>query len=131
MRLSQLEIECIKVLWQKQSASVAEVKSGVSRPLAYTTVMTVLDRMREKGVVIRQKQGRAYVYSPALDRKAARLQAVRRLLENLFDQDPQELVRFVLEHSDSHQPGDRRARPRKAASYPSPPARSEMDDSLL
>jgi predicted transcriptional regulator len=129
IRLSQLEVECIKVLWRKKAASVAEVRSEMARPLAYTTVMTVLDRMMDKGAVVRRKNGRAYVYSPALDLHSARLQAVRRLLENLFDQDSQTLIQFISEQSDGRGAGERRPRPRKAA--PGQAARVEIDDSLL
>jgi predicted transcriptional regulator len=130
IRLSQLEVECIKVLWRKKTASVAEVRSAMARPLAYTTVMTVLDRMIDKGAVVRRKNGRAYVYSSALDLHAARLQAVRRLLENLFDQDAQALIQFVSEQSDGHGAGERRPRLRKAAPVAAAP-RVEIDDSLL
>ncbi len=130
IRLSQLEVECIKVLWRKKAASVAEVRSGMTRSLAYTTVMTVLDRMMDKGAVIRRKNGRAYVYSPALDLHSARLQAVRRLLENLFDQDAQALIQFVAEQSDGRAAGERRTRTRKGTN-PLSAARVEIDDSLL
>ncbi|MGE0406645.1 MAG: BlaI/MecI/CopY family transcriptional regulator [Candidatus Korobacteraceae bacterium] len=130
IRLSQLEVECIKVLWRKKAASVAEVRSGMARPLAYTTVMTVLDRMMDKGAVIRRKNGRAYVYSPALDLQSARRQAVQRLIENLFDQDPSALIQFVSEHGDGPGSGERRSRSRKGVEAPAA-LRVEIDDSLL
>lgn len=123
IQLSQLETECIRILWQKQAATVAQVRSAIPRPLAYTTVMTVLDRMREKGAIVRRKQGRTFLYSPALDRDLARREAVRRLLECFFDRDPQALVRFLLAQGE-------------ATSSPAPgnlpeAGRVEIDDSLL
>jgi BlaI family penicillinase repressor len=128
IRVSQLEMECLKVLWRKKAASVAEVRSAMPRPLAYTTVMTVLDRMMEKGAVVRRKNGRAYVYSPALDLHSARRQAVRRLLDNLFDQDAQALIQFVSEQREQAG-GERRARIRRNGGMPA--VRAEIDDSLL
>jgi len=130
IRLSQLEVECIRVLWRKKAASVAEVRSGIPRPLAYTTVMTVLDRMMEKGAVVRRKNGRAYMYFPALDLHSARLQAVQRLVDNLFDHDAQALIRFVAEHGEARAAGERRPRMRKN-SEDDGTRRIEMDDSLL
>ena len=67
-RLPQLELECLRVLWKQPGASVAEVRAALQRPLAYTTVMTVLERLSAKGVVQRRKQGRAYAYSALLTR---------------------------------------------------------------
>lgn len=94
-RLAQLELDCMKVLWKQPGSSVAEVRSALDRPLAYTTVMTVLDRMTGKGVVTRRKNGRAWHYSAQLDRETARIEAVDRLLANLFDDDRGELVEYL------------------------------------
>ncbi len=93
--LAQLELDCMKVLWSGPGATVAQVRSALARPLAYTTVMTVLDRMAAKGVVTRRKNGRAWLYSPQLDRDTARLEAVGRLLANLFDGDRAALVQYL------------------------------------
>ena len=93
--LPQLELECIKVLWRLSSGTVAQVRAGLSRPLAYTTVMTVLDRMSVKGVVERRKSGRAYQYFARLDLDAARQAAVRHLIDNLFENDRTALVRYL------------------------------------
>ena len=109
-RLAQLELDCMKVLWKQPGSSVAEVRSALDRPLAYTTVMTVLDRMTGKGVVTRRKNGRAWHYSAHLDRETARLEAVDRLLSNLFDDDRGELVEYLSRR--------RVARPAAAASTP-------------
>ena len=119
----QLEIECLKVLWKRPTSSVADVRSGLPRPLAYTTVMTVLDRMCAKGLVTRRKRGRAWLYSAALELEAARAQAVGQLVANLFEQDPRALVQYLL----AERP---RSSPRCAPSAPLP-SPIPMDDSLL
>ena len=85
----------MKVLWRISSGTVAQVRAGLSRPLAYTTVMTVLDRMSTKGVVERRKNGRAYHYSARLDLNAARNAALDRLLDNLFENDRAALLRYL------------------------------------
>lgn len=94
-RLAQLELDCMNVLWSRPGSSVAEVRSALERQLAYTTVMTVLDRMTAKGVVTRRKKGRAWLYSAEFDRESARLEAVSRLLANLFDDDRAALVEYL------------------------------------
>ena len=61
-----LELACLKALWSLQEGNVRAVQQVValSRPLAYTTIMTVLDRLVRKGKLTRRKVGRAFVYSP-------------------------------------------------------------------
>ena len=137
-RLADLELECMKVLWKYPGASVAQVRAGLPRPLAYTTVMTVLDRMSAKGLVERQKNGRAYLYTAALDQEAARRSAVIRLATRFFENDPGALARYASRLRMNRDEADgepttvpeprRRSRPlaRKPAIFP-----SHMDDSLL
>ena len=69
-----LELECLKVLWTLGEGNVKDVRQALtgSRPLAYTTVMTVLDRLTRKGGVARRKVGRAFVYVPVLSRGVLR-----------------------------------------------------------
>lgn len=67
--LGPLKAACLRVLWQRSPASVAEVLHAVTQEqdseLAYTTIMTVLARLNEKGYVKRERQGRGYQYRPA------------------------------------------------------------------
>jgi predicted transcriptional regulator len=84
----------MKVLWQFGTATVGQVQIELRRrrPFAYTTIMTVLDRLAKKGAVSRQKQGRGYLYTPVLSRDAALRQAVDRVLRDFFDGSPQLMV---------------------------------------
>ena len=135
-RLADLELECMKVLWKYPGASVAQVRAGLPRPLAYTTVMTVLDRMSAKGLVQRQKNGRAYLYTAALDLETARRSAVVRLATRFFGNDPAALARYAsrlrmstdAEEAAVVSPSRRHRRPaaRRPAVVP-----SHIDDSLL
>jgi penicillinase repressor len=61
-----LELLCLNALWSRGEGSVKEVRELVapSRALAYTTVMTVLERLARRGIVTRRKAGRAFVYAP-------------------------------------------------------------------
>jgi len=78
---------CLKALWSLQEGNVKDVQRLVaqSRPLAYTTIMTVLERLVRKGKLARRKVGRAFVYSPEASRDAMRRTAIQELLEGFFD----------------------------------------------
>jgi predicted transcriptional regulator len=92
-----LELACLKALWQLQEGNVRAVQEVVarSRPLAYTTIMTVLDRLVRKGKLTRRKVGRAFIYSPEASRDTMRHAAVRELLEGFFDGSEAELLIFL------------------------------------
>lgn len=81
-----LELECLKALWRLGNGSVRDVRDVLTenRNLAYTTVMTVLDRLVRRGAVDRRREGRAFVYAPLLDREHARSIAVKELIEIHF-----------------------------------------------
>jgi len=83
----KLELECLKVLWTVQEASVRGIQEEVSktRPLACTTVMTVMDRLARRGCVRRRKSGRSFVYTAVLSRDAVRRLAVQELVHTVFD----------------------------------------------
>lgn len=78
------EVEVMEVLWERGSATVAEVRDALEDEMAYTTVLTVLRRLEEKGYVTHQEEGRAHRYHPAIERLAARESALERLTRRLF-----------------------------------------------
>jgi predicted transcriptional regulator len=92
-----LELACLKALWSLQEGNVKDVRRIVvqSRPLAYTTIMTVLERLVRKGKLARRKVGRAFVYSPEASRDAMRRVAIHELLEGFFDGSETELMEFL------------------------------------
>jgi predicted transcriptional regulator len=65
LALGTLEFELMEILWSNGESNVRDVVSKLSRPLAYTTVMTTLDRLFKKGLLDRHKSDRAFVYSPS------------------------------------------------------------------
>ncbi len=92
-----LELLCLKALWALQEGSVREVRQALAphRALAYTTVMTLLERLSRKGVVARRKAGRAFVYAPAAGREALRKAALKQFVDAWFDGSELELLAFL------------------------------------
>ena len=92
-----LELECLKVLWKLGEGSVKEVRGGLTanRNLAYTTVMTVLERLARKGGVARRKVGRSFRYAPVLSRDGLRRLAIRDLVDSFFGGSEDELLEYL------------------------------------
>lgn len=101
--LPQLELDCMIVLWRAGANDPAAAPTAqqirqslaqMGRPLASTTVLTVLQRLRQKGIVAARRQGRAFRFSPRVSREQMRASAVARLIRNYFD-GPGDLRRFL------------------------------------
>jgi predicted transcriptional regulator len=92
-----LELLCLNALWSLGEGNVKDVLQIVvrTRPLAYTTIMTVLDRLVRKGKVSRRKVGRAFVYTPEASRDQMRRAALREFLDAFFDGSERELTAFL------------------------------------
>src|SRR5258706_3569580 len=68
--LGHLEMTLMELLWAGGEGNVRDVAQRLGRPLAYTTVMTTLDRLFKKGLLDRRKSERAFVYAPRFSRRA-------------------------------------------------------------
>jgi BlaI family transcriptional regulator, penicillinase repressor len=92
-----LELLCLKALWTLQEGNVKDVQKIVTetRPLAYTTIMTVLERLLRKGKLTRRKVGRAFIYTPTSGRDEMRRMAIKELLDSFFDGSEDEMLRFL------------------------------------
>lgn len=86
------ELDVMGVLWERGPATVAEVKAALPDELAYTTVLTVLRVLEEKGHVGHTEEGRAHRYHPLVERQAAGTSALRRLTAKLFRGSPELLL---------------------------------------
>jgi len=121
------EFELMEILWQLREASVKDVLDHVDqrRMLAYTTVMTVLDKMRRKGFLHYRKKGKAFIYSPAIHRDHALAAVLDDVVDTYFRGSRGEFLRFVNSDSDTSSP----AAPESAASnnFPEP----KLDEFLL
>lgn len=85
------------VLWQHGSGTVSEVRDLLDDELAYTTVLTVLRNLEEKGFVRHEAEGRAHRYFPRVAQRAARRSAVQRLVQKLFAGSSEQLVTQLVE----------------------------------
>ncbi len=87
LELAPLELDCMNTLWPLGEGTVREIQQRLahSRPRAYTTIMTIMDRLAQKGVVTRHKVGRAYLYRPNLTADQARTHAVEQVVEGFFE----------------------------------------------
>jgi predicted transcriptional regulator len=84
--LGQLEEEVMELLWTKAPLAVRDVQRRVARgKLAYTTLMTTLDRLYKKRLLARDKVGLAFVYRPAIDRAEYQRRVVEAAVAPLFD----------------------------------------------
>ncbi len=92
-----LELECLKALWVLGEANVRGVRQALlpRRKLAYTTVMTIMDRLARRGAVDRRKVGRSFLYAPVLSRETLRRLAVRELVDAFFGGSEEELVSYL------------------------------------
>ena len=97
--LTEAELRLMDVLWDRGRATVSEVVEELKRShsLAYNTVLTTLRILDTKGYVKHRKEGRAFVYSPRVDRATAQRSALRHILSRFFDGSREDLVINLLD----------------------------------
>jgi predicted transcriptional regulator len=88
MILSGRELDVMNVLWERGSATVSEVLDELHDDLAYTTVLTILRRLEEKGHVQHNPDGKAHRYLPLVRQEEAQDSAIQRLTGKLFRDSP-------------------------------------------
>ena len=86
----------MEVIWSKGSATVADVVDALGGKDAYTTILTLMRILKEKGFLSTRKEGRAHVFTPRVDRGTAARKAVHQLLSKFFAGSPSELVLSFL-----------------------------------
>lgn len=86
------ELDVMSVLWERGSGTVAEVREALTDDLAYTTVLTVLQTLEEKGHVRHEQEGRAYRYHPTVEAAEAGRSALRRIREKIFQGSAEHLL---------------------------------------
>jgi predicted transcriptional regulator len=94
--LSGRELDVMNVLWDRGSATVAEVLDDLPDELAYTTVLTILRRLEKKGHVGHQAEGKAHRYVALVQREAAQDSAIQRITRKLFLDSPELLMGRLL-----------------------------------
>jgi BlaI family penicillinase repressor len=96
-RLTPLELEIMKVLWETGPANVQLVQQRLERELAYTTVQTMLNVLQRKGKVKRTLKDKAYFYRPAVSRHQVVGHAVGDLIDRMFGGSAESLVMSLVE----------------------------------
>lgn len=102
MRISftDRELDVMAVLWERGSATVAEVREKIPDELAYTTVLTVLRTLEEKGHVGHRGEGKAHRYFPLVERRVAGRSALARLIDTVFNGSPELLLTQLVTERD-------------------------------
>ena len=97
--LTEAELRLMEVLWEKNSATVQQILEVLpeKEPLAYNSVLTTIRILEKKGYVKHVKDGRAFVYSPLVERKEATRSEISRLVNRFFGNSHELLVLNILE----------------------------------
>jgi BlaI family transcriptional regulator, penicillinase repressor len=135
--LPPLELDCMRALWELGQATVHDVRARLlpERSLAYTTVMTVMDHLRGKGMVERERHGRCYLYRPLVTEEAVREHALDRLARNFFVSSRDKLINYLVNEAALRQTAQPPPEPRALAEPPEsrrePERQTRIDTSLL
>jgi predicted transcriptional regulator len=98
-QIGDLEADIMSVAWEKGKVTVQDVLDALAprRALAYTTVMTVMSRLAEKGMLSREKVGRAFVYSPSVPQERTAGSLLQSLVRRLYDGATGKAIAQLLE----------------------------------
>ena len=101
-----LEYAVLAALWELRTASVRELhdRMGVRADHVYTTTAKVVDRLREKGLIARRREGGAFVYSPAVERGTVERARARHLVNRFLGPGPHAAVAALVEAVDEIDP---------------------------
>ena len=90
----------MKVVWEMGNATVKDVCDAMSqtKPVAYTTILTLMGILEEKGALAHRRAGRAFVYSPLLSRQQATRNQVRDVIARFFNGRPERMIEDILEN---------------------------------
>jgi predicted transcriptional regulator len=101
-QLGETEMEVLHHVWDLGEATVADVRERIldEREVAYTTIMTVMKKLADKGYLQYHKEGRTYVYAPAQEPNKVQHSLLRRLMESVFEGSPMALVQTLVQHED-------------------------------
>ena len=94
--LTNAEHRIMEVIWARGSATVAEVVEALKGKDAYTTILTLIRILKAKGYLTSRKEGRAFVFTPAVDRNTVARKATHQLLSKFFAGSAGDLVLSFL-----------------------------------
>ena len=98
--LTRQELQIMKVIWSLGTATVKDVCDSMSRTkaVAYTTILTLMGILEEKGALTHTRSGRAFLFRPILSRRQATRNQMRDVIARFFDGNPERLMGDVLEN---------------------------------
>src|SRR5215510_12272885 len=98
------ELEILKVVWQRGQATVREVYRDLAaqRKIAYTTVLTMMGILEQKGHLKKTAGERAYIYSPTKPQQQVLRSMVREFVHRVFNGSPKPLLVHLVEDPDIH-----------------------------
>lgn len=101
-RLTDAELRLMDIIWKLAPVPVQGVVDALPADLnlAYSTVLTTMRILEEKGFLTHTKEGRAFVYSPVVERKDASRSALREVLDRFFGSKPELLVQNMIDEGD-------------------------------
>lgn len=101
-QLGETEMEVLHHVWDLGEATVADVRERIleEREVAYTTIMTVMKKLAEKGYLDYHKEGRSYVYRPAEEPNKVQHSLLQRLMNKVFEGSPLALVQTLVKRED-------------------------------
>ena len=94
------ELDVMAVLWRRGSGTVTEVREGLDDDLAYTTVLTILRTLEDKGFITHLTEGKAHRYLPAVTQDLAGKSALSRILDKVFAGSPDMLLTQLVNERD-------------------------------
>jgi predicted transcriptional regulator len=101
---TDLELDILKVLWKESPLPVRDVRARLEadagRPLAHSSVITMLNIMHRKGFLKRRKVGNAFVFSPKAEKEGVAGKMMRHLVTRVFDGSTSAMVLSLIETSD-------------------------------
>lgn len=97
--LGETEMEVLHHVWDLGEATVKDVRQRIleERTVAYTTIMTVMKNLADKGYLSYRKDGVTYVYCPAQEPESVRFNLVKNLVKKVFKGSPKELVQTLVQ----------------------------------
>lgn len=100
VRFTDRELDLMDILWERGSSTAAEMQKALEDDLAYTTVLTLLQTLEEKGYARAEKQGRSYRFYHMVGREEAGGSAIRYLLDKIFRGSPEQMLYGLVDDVD-------------------------------
>lgn len=97
--LGEQQQAILEILWERGEATVQDVRDhlGRARPPAYTTVLSLLQKLERTGWVTHRADGRSYIYKPRVSHERERTRSLRAFVDRLFGGDPAQLFEHLID----------------------------------